>query len=85
MIIPLQQPKGNPPGYPVCLDTSYLLVVREAHWYPKPPSPLRTTGTFVARCLVRAFERLDRLMILEVVRVVRGRSFGGYVTGLVSA
>ena len=29
MIIPLQQPKGNPPGYPaVCLDTSYLLVVR---------------------------------------------------------
>ena len=30
MIIPLQQPKGNPPGYPaVCLDTSYLLVVRD--------------------------------------------------------
>ena len=40
------------------------------HWYPKPPSPLRTTRTIVARCLVRPSERLDRLMILEVVRVV---------------
>ena len=26
---PLQQPKGNPSGYPVCLATSYLMVLRD--------------------------------------------------------